>query len=229
MAVTPKQREKEVDAYRVQRRWPLISGILAVVMVGIFGLLIAVRDFEIVPFEVDAEWMEELSENQHPFWETMAVLFDRLGGGLIGILIVPLLVIAILLILKRRWAALYFAVASIVSAGLVQLIKNTVDRPRPEEILVAADFGSFPSGHAGNAATVAVALALILRRYWVWIAGAVYVVLMVLSRTYLGAHWLTDTLGGVVLGAGVAIIVWAPFAYKLHLERRRKQPDAEAT
>lgn len=229
MVVTRKQREKEVEAYRVQRRWPLISGALALLLVGLAGMLIAVRDYEIVPFEVDAEWMEELGENEHPFWETLAVLFDRLGAGVIGVFVVPLLVIAVLLIVKRRWAALYFAVASIISAGLVQLVKNSVGRPRPEEILIPVDFGSFPSGHAANAATMAVTLALILRRSWVWFAGAAYVVLMLLSRTYLGVHWLTDTLGGVVLGAGVAVLVWAPFAYRLHLERRRKQPDAEAT
>ena len=156
-------------------------------------------------------------------------VFAMALGGILGVFIVPLAAIAVLFLLKRRWAALYFAVASVVSALLVQIIKNLVGRPRPEEILVAADFGSFPSGHTANAATMAVALALILRRYWIWFAGAAYVVLMLLSRNYLGAHWLTDTLGGMVLGAGVAVIVWAPFAHRLHLERRRKQPDAVAT
>jgi membrane-associated phospholipid phosphatase len=229
MAVTPKQREKEADAYRVQRRWPLISGVLAVVLVAIGGFLIAVRDFAIVPYDVDAEWMEELVERRNPFGQAAAELFDRLGGGIIGVFLVPLLIIAVLFIVKRRWAGIYFAVATILSAGLVQLIKNLVDRPRPEEILIAADFGSFPSGHTANAATMAVTLALILRRYWIWIAGTIYVVAMLLSRTYLGAHWLTDTLGGMVLGAGIAFIVWAPFAHRLHLERRRKQPDAEVT
>ncbi len=51
--------------------------------------------------------------------------------------------------------------------------------------------------------------------------GAAYVVLMLLSRTYLGAHWLTDTLAGMLIGAGVAIIVWAPFAVKLWQERAK--------
>ncbi|MFD3443033.1 phosphatase PAP2 family protein [Microbacteriaceae bacterium 4G12] len=229
MTVSPKQREKEADAYKVQRFWPVVSGAVAVLLVALGGFLIALRNFKVVPFDVDAEWMEELVEHRHPFWQAMALAFNNLGGGILGVLIVPLAVIAVLFLLKRRWAALYFAVASVASALLVQVIKNTVDRPRPEEILVAADFGSFPSGHTANAATMAVALALILRRYWIWFAGAVYVVLMLLSRNYLGAHWLTDTLGGMVLGAGVAVIAWAPFAHRLHLERRRKQPDAVAT
>jgi membrane-associated phospholipid phosphatase len=229
MTVTPKQREKEADAYKVQRFWPLVSGSVAIVLVALFGLLIAVRNFKVVPFDVDAEWMEELVEHRHPFWQAMALAFDHLGGGILGVFVVPIVIIALLLILKRRWAALYFAVATVVSALLVQIIKNLVGRPRPEEILVAADFGSFPSGHTANAATMVVTLALILRRHWIWFAGAAYVVLMLLSRNYLGAHWLTDTLGGMVLGASVAVIAWAPFAHRLHLERRRKQPDAVAT
>ena len=86
------------------------------------------------------------------------------------------------------------------------------------------DFGSFPSGHSSNAALVATALGIIFMRTWVWVAGAVYTVLMMLSRTYLGAHWISDTIGGMLVGAGVAVIVWAPFANKLYREHRMPHP-----
>ena len=110
-----------------------------------------------------------------------------------------------------------------VSAGLVQLIKNIVDRPRPEAMLVTSDFGSFPSGHSANAATVATALGIIIWRTWVLIVGGLYVLLMMLSRNYLGAHWLTDTVGGLVLGAAIAVVCWAPFAYRIVAERQARQ------
>src|SRR3712207_2628152 len=127
MSVTPKQREKEADAYKVQRFWPVVSGSVAVVLVAVFGFLIALRNYQVVPFDVDAEWMEELVEHRHPFWQAMALAFNNLGGGIFGVLIVPLAIIAILFLRRRRAAALYFAVASVVSALLVQIIKNTVD------------------------------------------------------------------------------------------------------
>ena len=112
------------------------------------------------------------------------------------------------------------AITPPASATVTRVIKVIVVRPRPEDILVTPDFGSFPSGHSANAALLATALGIIFLRTWIWIAGAVYTLLMMLSRTYLGAHWISDTIGGALVGAGVAVIVWAPFAYQLYREHR---------
>jgi membrane-associated phospholipid phosphatase len=210
--------ETEREAARVSRRWPLISGAVAVLLVAGLGGLIALRGN--LPSEADAEWMEEILEHRSAFWEAPALVMDHIGGGLIGVFVVPLLIIAVLCFFRRFTSALYFLIATVASAGLVQLLKNLYVRPRPEDILVVSDVGSFPSGHSANAATMAVVLGFIIRRLWVWVAGIVYTVAMVLSRTYLGAHWITDTIGGVVLGAAIAVIIWAPFAHRLHLERK---------
>ncbi|MET3769289.1 undecaprenyl-diphosphatase [Marisediminicola sp. UYEF4] len=205
---------------RVTRHWPLVSGIAAVVLAAVLGAVIAYRASN-KPFEFDTEWMEEILEARNPVLEIPAQLMNTVGGGLFGVIILPIVIVVLLLILRRKWAALYFAAASILSAGLVQLLKNVFARPRPEDMLVTADIGSFPSGHVANAATMAVVLGFILQRTWVWIAGMVYAILMMLSRTYLGVHWASDTIGGLVLGAGVAVILWAPLAHRLHLERHK--------
>lgn len=218
--VSPAERQ----AWHIERRWPLYSGVFALVLVVLGGVMIGVRASGVVPYAIDSAWMNRLYASRTPTGERIAVVFDWLGGGVVGTFVVPLAVIGVLLLLGRRWAAIYFLIAVLLSAGLVQLLKNTVERPRPEQILVHTDFGSFPSGHTANAATLAVVLALVVRRAWVWAVGMVWVVAMMISRNYLGAHWLTDTLGGVLLGVAVALIVWAPFAHRLYEECPRTHP-----
>ncbi|MET0303677.1 MAG: phosphatase PAP2 family protein [Microbacteriaceae bacterium] len=199
-----------------------IAAIAVVALVAGLGLIITLRGEE--NLSVDAAWMADIVEHRHPAWEVPSLLFDFLGGGIVGVFVVPIALILVLLLTKRRWGALYFALATMLSAGLVQILKHTFGRARPEDILVVSDFGSFPSGHTANAATMAVTLALILQRAWVWIAGILWTVAMLLSRTYLGAHWLSDTAGGLLVGAAVATILWAVFARRLRRERERIRP-----
>jgi membrane-associated phospholipid phosphatase len=212
-AASPERAAAE-PSRRIARRWPLISGAVAVVLAFLLGALILTRGSG-RPIEADAEWMEEILEHRSPVWEVPALVMNFLGAGIAGVFVIPIAIVVLLLVLRRPWAALYFVIATIVSAGLVQLLKTLFGRARPEDMLITSDFGSFPSGHVANAATMAVALGIIFPWVWVWIAGAVYTVAMMVSRTYLGAHWLTDTIGGLLLGAGVVIVLWAPFAAKL--------------
>ncbi|MEK7863007.1 MAG: phosphatase PAP2 family protein, partial [Chloroflexota bacterium] len=60
---------------------------------------------------------------------------------------------------------------------------------------------SFPSGHVART-TFLLAIARGLPR-WMVVAG---IVLMVATRVYLAEHWLSDTIGGVLLGVGVASV-----------------------
>ena len=225
----------DAPSRRIARRWPLISGAIAVLLAFLLGALILMRGTG-RPIEADAEWMEEILEHRSPVWEVPALLMNFLGAGIAGVIVIPVLILVLLLVLRRPWAALYYLLATLVSSGLVQLLKTLFGRARPEDMIITSDFGSFPSGHVANAATMAVALAIIFPWLWVWIAGAVYTVAMMVSRTYLGAHWLTDTVGGLMLGVGVAVVLWAPLAAKLDGEntiaRRRAaspRPSARAT
>ncbi len=209
------------QARKVSRLWPIVSGGTAILAALGLGLIVALRAN---PYGVDAEWLEELVEHRSPLWDVPAYVMSFLGGGWFGVFLVPIGVGAALFIARKPWSALYFVVASAVSAGIVQLLKSLFARARPEQILVAADFGSFPSGHVANAATISVALAILLQRRWVWFAGAAWTLLMILSRTYLGAHWLSDTVGGLLLGGAVAVLLWAPLAARLQKEWSSSAP-----
>ncbi|MDP3209242.1 MAG: phosphatase PAP2 family protein [Rhodoglobus sp.] len=196
-----------------------IAGGTAFAAVVILGLVITLRAS---PFGFDDAWMHEVTEHRSDLWLIPSLVMNFLGGGWFGTFLVPLGVPVVLLVLRRPWTAGYFFVASALSGGLVQVMKATFGRVRPLDVLVQVDLGSFPSGHVANAATVAVALALILRRTWVWVAGVFYVILMALSRTYLGAHWVSDTIGGIALGAAVSILLWAIISHRLEAESWRR-------
>jgi membrane-associated phospholipid phosphatase len=211
---------------RITRYWPIVSAAAALALAVAIGLVVLFRE-QNKPFGFELEWMSEIVEHRATWLTNVALVFNILGGGIIAILVVPLGTAALLFVTRRRWAALYFLIATVLSAAIVQVLKQLFDRPRPTDILVQPDFGSFPSGHSANAALIAAALAIIFRRGWVWAAGIVYAVAMMLSRTYLGAHWISDTIGGLLIGIGVAFIVAAPFALKLRQERTLLEPEAE--
>ncbi len=215
----PGARQDRVEY--VSRFVPFAAGIAAVIMAAVLGLIIVMRSSGL-PFGIDEEWAEEVLEFRGGIWDVFGFGMDELGGGIMGVFIVPIGTAVVLLVLRRPWAALYLIVASAGSALMVQLLKNLFGRDRPEDILVIADYGSFPSGHVANAATIAVAIGIIAPKRWVWIAGAIYTFLMAVSRTYVGAHWLSDTIGGALVGAGMALLVWVLFARKLEAERLRR-------
>ncbi len=225
MSLPPAEHEvlKRATTITVARRWPLVSAGAALGLVVVLAVVIVYREKD-KPFGFEIEWMSEIIEHRSALWTTPALIFNFFGGGIFAVAVVPALVIVALLVWRRPWAALYFAIAAASSAAVVQLLKVLIGRPRPLDALVQADFGSFPSGHSANAALIAATMAIIFPRTWVWAAGAVYTVAMMISRTYLGAHWISDTIGGLLVGAGVAVIVWAPFALRLYREKRMPHP-----
>lgn len=174
------------------------------------------------PFPVDVWWNDALADRESTFLTSLSLFMNWAGGGVMSVFIVPIAGAIALFLVRRPWSALYFLVASAASAGVVQLMKGTFGRARPEELVVLADVGSYPSGHVANAATIAVAAVIIFPRLWVGIVGAVWIIVMAFSRTYLHAHWLSDTLGGAMVGAGVALVAAAAFGVLLAREPLEK-------
>lgn len=65
---------------------------------------------------------------------------------------------------------------------------------------------SFPSGHSQAAASFWMAVMMKARRLWVYMVGSGIIFLVALSRVYLGVHWPTDVMAGIMLGILQALI-----------------------
>jgi undecaprenyl-diphosphatase len=132
------------------------------------------------------------------------------GNHLID-LIVPAVLFAGLLALRWWREAAAFAVSVIGTAMLDTVTKWIVDRPRPGSpvhVLYHVTGSSYPSGHVTQYSAMFGVLAVIaahrIARPWprrtAVAACAILLVAVGPSRIYMGAHWLTDVIGGYLLG-----------------------------
>jgi undecaprenyl-diphosphatase len=137
-------------------------------------------------------------------------------------LFLGMLLLVIAFARHERWVSIRrAAVAAGVSAGLGLLIGKIItefyDRPRPFVahpgqihlfIGHAAD-ASFPSDHA--TASVAIATAILLRGKLRWgLVTMVFALILMVGRVALGFHYPSDVLGGALIGALAALVLWAP-------------------
>uniref|UniRef100_A0AAU2UY61 Phosphatase PAP2 family protein n=1 Tax=Streptomyces sp. NBC_00003 TaxID=2903608 RepID=A0AAU2UY61_9ACTN len=167
---------------------------------------------------LDDRWLSWMGGPHGGFYGVVAAALNWFGGPL-GV-VVPLALL-MFLVARRRWASVgYLVVTYVVGSFLVvQVIKFLVDRPRPEHPLVRVDHGSFPSGHAAGAAMLVVMVGALLvpaaRRRAYWVGGGLFTAAMMWSRTWLHAHWLSDTVAGAAAGAGTALLSWWLFRHRL--------------
>ena len=134
----------------------------------------------------------------------------------------------------RRWRNLLILWLLMLGIGAsVQLGKRQFSRPRPPKMAYYAVTGfSFPSGHSATAMTLYGLLGYwwirrlrktCVRECWVGVAAATLILLVGFSRMYLGVHYLSDVLGGYLLG-----ICWLIIGITL-TEWQRTKPDPEYT
>lgn len=100
---------------------------------------------------------------------------------------------------------LLFLLSACVNAAAKELIgqpRPFLYDPRVIALVPAHGFG-LPSGHTQSAMVVWGFLAARLRKAWVWGLAGAMIVLIPLSRVYLGVHFPTDLLGGYLLGGAL--------------------------
>lgn len=147
---------------------------------------------------------------RHPAWDSLAVLITSLNDrGMIAIATCLVLLIGG----RTRRVGAVASLSLLCNAVLVNLlIKPLVARVRPYEVIEGlhllvspqSDY-SFPSGHAAAAFAVAVVLLRLMPRR-IGVPATIAAALIALSRLYVGVHYLTDVLAGVLIGSLVALL-----------------------
>ncbi|QES53105.1 hypothetical protein DEJ51_01555 [Streptomyces venezuelae] len=205
-------------------RGVLVTGIL-LLGAAVASALVVRADAAHPPFQgLDDRWLTWMGGPHEGLYRAAATALNLFGGP-VGV-VVPLSLLILLLVRGRRLSAGFLLAAHLGGNMLVvQGLKHLVDRPRPADPLVRVDHGSFPSGHAATAALLVVVLGALLvpaarRRAW-WIGGTAFTLAMMWSRTWLHAHWLSDTVAGAAAGAGAGLLVWWLFGPALARERVR--------
>ncbi len=119
----------------------------------------------------------------------------------------------------RPWAVVMLASIGTL-ALLVFPLKQLIRRRRPEGlwggIYRKTDPHSFPSGHAARAFLIAV-LVTGLGPGWLAIIVWIWAPLVALARVAMGVHYVSDVIGGFLLGilAGIVFLLLAPLLLSL--------------
>jgi membrane-associated phospholipid phosphatase len=205
---------------------PPLATATAMVVVGFVGLIASllvlgsiaegVRTQEV--FALDTWATPFLHGIASPGLDSLMNTLTDIGSSLV---ITPIFIVVVAgLLWKRRYGgALFLGVASGGALVLNGTMKVLFQRPRPQLpwAHVLPDY-SFPSGHTMNGVVFYIALALLLwsvagRR--IGLIGLIVAVAIAIgvgvSRIYLGYHYLTDVVGGLLAGIAWLLVVGAAF------------------
>jgi membrane protein DedA with SNARE-associated domain/membrane-associated phospholipid phosphatase len=162
---------------------------------------------------VDVQLASWMRAHASPMGDRLAVMISIVGSP---VALATVAVTGSLMLVQRRWwTVLAVWVAAFVGGGaLAWALKQVVHRPRPAgaQVFLYGTSSSFPSAHAMLSLIGYGMLAHLLISFWPWarrhrvavaLGTCTVVLLIALSRLYLGVNFLSDVIGGYAAG-----LVW---------------------
>ena len=227
------------------RRWPLDRAAL----LELGGIYVFLTVLGLAMGSLAISWSENgpgdsVDETAVSWWHAQrSSLLDtltNLGSSIADTAILGALVTVVFLVLvfvwHRRAGATALGLALGMEVAVFLTVSTTLDRARPDiqQMDPAPPTASFPSGHVGASAAFALIAAVIVfwnTRSTVWRSLAVVSAIMLpaivaLSRMYRGMHFLTDVVGGALLGAAAAVAAWLVVTRALARHRERRLEEA---
>jgi membrane protein DedA with SNARE-associated domain/membrane-associated phospholipid phosphatase len=209
-----------VDPTRPEARGLMVFGaILLLSAWAFFRILHGVLGTE-AQTPLDLATYQLLQGLRTPWADSLMVLITELGD--VQVYVPVTLALCGWLLLRRRTGAMLHLLGAVGFSVLIgQVLKYTLRMPRPPAMQYTLHDPSFPSGHATiNMALYGFCALLIAReltgtRRWLpYLCTGLFIVPVAFSRIYLGAHWLSDVLGGLTLGMAWTALLG--IAYRRH-------------
>lgn len=164
----------------------------------------------------DAAILLAFAAHRRPWLNGIAMDFTSVGSPVV-VALFTFAFGAFLIAKSDRRGAFALVIASLASAPLTELLKDTLERPRPTIVpqLVHVTSLSYPSGHSLASAAVYLTTAFVFARHvkrWSERAfalafAAIVVVVIGASRIYLGVHNPTDVIAGILVGTAWSLCV----------------------
>ncbi len=172
--------------------------------------------------EMDERVLKRMSEIHRPVLDRIMVLFTYAGTG--GFIWLVAFVIPFLITRRYRETSVILAASLGVNYLIGEvLIKKSVGRDRPSTWISDEDMKinkpkdhSFPSGHSASSFCAFTVTAWCCPP-WIWIPALLLACAIAFSRMYLRVHYLTDVLGGIVLGiidGSLVTLIFKAFIFK---------------
>ncbi|MEG0764615.1 MAG: phosphatase PAP2 family protein [Pseudoflavonifractor sp.] len=156
--------------------------------------------------------------------DPLIIVYTKLGN--LGLIWIALALLMLCFKKTRRAGVLGLCALALGAICTNGILKHLVGRPRPwlsveglTHLIVENDPLSFPSGHTCAAFAAAGVWFKTLPKRWMGILALVLAALMGFSRLYLGVHFPSDVLAGMLVGLGCA---WAVLRIDRAVELRIK-------
>lgn len=211
---------------KIQLLWAFLISVFS--LIGFSFMAILISRHHILTF--DSTIISIVQGWENPTLTAIMKFFTYIGWGIATIIIAVLVMILLYTVLHHRSELVFFVIVTIGAGLLNRVLKNFFQRARPDlHRLIEVGGYSFPSGHAMSAMAVYGAIAFLLWRHIssrigrsLLIIFSAFVILMIgISRVYLGVHYPSDIIGGYFAsGFWLATAIWF---YQKYREKRNTQ------